>query len=86
MDNRTGDIYLENDMREKFTGAEIKENFQTINPTPRQMNRRKVGRNERCPCGFGHKFKKCCLIKKGVPYKSRRDIEKTQQRKDGGDE
>jgi uncharacterized protein YecA (UPF0149 family) len=21
---------------------------------------RKVGRNERCPCGSGKKFKKCC--------------------------
>ena len=22
---------------------------------------RKVGRNERCPCGSGKKYKKCCL-------------------------
>lgn len=24
---------------------------------------RKVGRNDRCPCGSGVKFKKCCLDK-----------------------
>jgi len=22
---------------------------------------RKIGRNERCPCGSGKKYKKCCL-------------------------
>ncbi len=25
---------------------------------------RPVGRNDRCPCGSGSKFKKCCLLKK----------------------
>jgi uncharacterized protein len=24
-------------------------------------SRRKVGRNDRCPCGSGKKYKKCCL-------------------------
>ncbi len=33
-------------------------------PTPVQRARRKVGRNETCPCGSGIKFKKCCLFKK----------------------
>lgn len=23
----------------------------------------RVGRNEKCPCGSGKKFKKCCLVK-----------------------
>ena len=26
-----------------------------------QMDRRKIGRNEPCPCGSGKKYKKCCL-------------------------
>lgn len=30
---------------------------------PEQVIRRKVGRNEPCPCGSGTKFKKCCLSK-----------------------
>ena len=25
----------------------------------------KVGRNERCPCGSGKKYKACCALKKG---------------------
>jgi len=25
---------------------------------------RKVGRNERCPCGSGKKYKTCCALKK----------------------
>jgi uncharacterized protein YecA (UPF0149 family) len=27
-------------------------------PVPAQV---RVGRNERCPCGSGRKFKKCCI-------------------------
>ena len=23
----------------------------------------KIGRNEKCPCGSGKKYKKCCLLK-----------------------
>ncbi|MCY4132246.1 MAG: SEC-C metal-binding domain-containing protein [Nitrospira sp.] len=26
-----------------------------------EMERRKIGRNERCPCGSGRKYKNCCL-------------------------
>ncbi|WP_426807395.1 SEC-C metal-binding domain-containing protein [Streptococcus anginosus] len=25
--------------------------------------RNKIGRNEKCPCGSGKKYKKCCLKK-----------------------
>lgn len=31
--------------------------------TPTQIKRKKVGRNDPCPCGSGKKFKKCCLDK-----------------------
>ncbi len=34
-------------------------------PTPTQRARRKVGRNDVCPCGSGKKFKKCCLFGAG---------------------
>ena len=27
----------------------------------------KVGRNSRCPCGSGKKYKKCCLVSKQKP-------------------
>jgi len=29
-------------------------------PTPVRRDMRKVGRNEKCPCGSGKKYKKCC--------------------------
>lgn len=32
-------------------------------PTPRQLKRMTVGRNDPCPCDSGLKFKKCCLRK-----------------------
>ena len=31
-------------------------------PTP-QVKKKKIGRNEACPCGSGKKYKKCCLIR-----------------------
>lgn len=30
-------------------------------PTPKQIIRARVGRNDLCPCGSGKKFKKCHL-------------------------
>jgi len=34
-------------------------------PTRSQMFRSppRIGRNEKCPCGSGKKFKKCCMVK-----------------------
>jgi uncharacterized protein YecA (UPF0149 family) len=32
-----------------------------INFTPEPRQSKKVGRNEKCPCGSGKKYKKCCL-------------------------
>lgn len=26
----------------------------------------KIGRNDKCPCGSGKKYKRCCLIKKQI--------------------
>ena len=33
------------------------------NPPVTLQNKRKVGRNDPCPCGSGKKFKKCCIHK-----------------------
>jgi hypothetical protein len=30
------------------------------------MKKKKIGRNDSCPCGSGKKFKKCCLVKPSV--------------------
>ena len=34
-----------------------------IEPTQKQLVRKRVGRNDRCPCGSGQKFKRCCFRK-----------------------
>jgi uncharacterized protein YecA (UPF0149 family) len=33
-------------------------------PTPKQLTRKRIGRNDPCPCGSGKKFKKCHLVAK----------------------
>jgi len=30
-------------------------------PTQKQVERGRIGRNEPCPCGSGRKFKRCCF-------------------------
>jgi uncharacterized protein YecA (UPF0149 family) len=29
-------------------------------PTQKQLVRKRIGRNDPCPCGSGRKFKRCC--------------------------
>lgn len=36
----------------------------------------KIGRNDKCPCGSGLKYKKCCLIKKTEEKKLTKEIER----------
>lgn len=31
--------------------------------TPRAKQQKRVGRNDRCPCGSGKKFKHCCMLR-----------------------
>lgn len=33
------------------------------NTAKRIISKKKIGRNEKCPCGSGLKFKKCCIYK-----------------------
>lgn len=64
MDRRTGRIY---EVRGTITTDNLVE--MKVQPTPVQLLRGRVGRNDPCPCGSGTKFKRCCY--------------KTQTRKDG---
>jgi len=48
-------IELEPDKPEDITDLEI-----LLNPLKTKIAEKKVGRNERCPCGSGKKYKKCC--------------------------
>ena len=36
----------------------------------------KIGRNEQCPCGSGHKYKKCCLPKNQVAQSAQLQAQK----------
>ena len=62
MNTRTGEILGPSEL-EKYKGkipSHIK--MMGIDPTPAQLKRGRVGRNDPCGCGSGKKFKKCCLI------------------------
>ncbi|MDW2054860.1 SEC-C metal-binding domain-containing protein [Vibrio sp. 506] len=53
----------------KFVNVNLKHNSIGVNVREQRQphnkrERGKVGRNERCPCGSGKKFKKCCINKK----------------------
>jgi hypothetical protein len=43
--------------------AELEEKSKILRGTPKMSfnSKKKIGRNEKCPCGSGKKFKKCCL-------------------------
>jgi len=71
MDTRTGKLWSESELREAIREQTISPDvvmqyFRPANATPEQAKRGKVGRNDRCPCGSDKKFKKCCLVGKGV--------------------
>jgi len=71
MDTRTGQIWSSEDVTELRKRASQGDNEAReilshlspmhINPTPAQTERKKVGRNDPCPCGSGKKFKRCCM-------------------------
>lgn len=67
MDTRTGEIIsmqeAERRNREFGLGTAVP---MLIPPTMAQFKRRKVGRNDPCPCGSGNKFKRCCIRKGSI--------------------
>jgi len=64
MDRQTGDIYLADNVKDLPQDTQEKVMEMETLPTPKQLSRGKVRRNEPCPCGSGKKFKKCCILKK----------------------
>jgi len=54
-----------------FTPREIYEKHH-LKPLPKtELNfKKKIGRNDPCPCGSGKKYKKCCLGKKNIQFPS----------------
>lgn len=46
----------------EIEGKKIPKHLRPVNIplTPRQRETKKIGRNDKCPCGSGIKYKKCC--------------------------
>lgn len=60
MDTRSGQIWQRPEDAPIESRPYLKQ--MTVEPTPAQLRRGFVGRNECCPCGSGKKFKKCCKV------------------------
>ena len=52
---------IEINQRNKIKYANTIENIMHSRTTQQQAHKKKVGRNEPCPCGSGKKYKKCCM-------------------------
>ena len=66
MNMSSGQLYSEEQIKDlkKLLNKEQLLNFKQVkNVLPEQLVKMKIGRNEKCPCGSGKKFKKCCLTK-----------------------
>lgn len=66
MDTKTGKIIQLTDeeakkYKEEFGEDRLKELDKEILALQKQLGKKKIGRNDLCPCGSGNKFKKCCL-------------------------
>lgn len=75
MDTRTGQIADLNSFLKRFDQDELDKFVKPIDVANlSQRNRRElyrigtvtVGQRSRCPCGSGHRFKRCCMYKGGV--------------------
>ena len=64
MNMSSGQLYSEEQIKDLKKLLDKKQllNFKQVkNVLPEQLIKMKIGRNEKCPCGSGKKFKKCCL-------------------------
>jgi hypothetical protein len=57
--------YVMRELRTPFSGW----NMKWTKTTSTHSSYKNVGRNDRCPCGSGEKFKKCCIKKDKVEHK-----------------
>jgi uncharacterized protein YecA (UPF0149 family) len=71
MDMTNGILYTGEEFMKRYNSIALGEAIHKANlegekvmsvlPTEEQIKKKKIGRNENCPCGSGKKFKKCCL-------------------------
>jgi len=72
MDTRTGEINTLENFRKKLSEDEIRRFVKQVGINKLTQKKKaliaagkstKVGRNDKCPCNSGKKFKKCCLAR-----------------------
>jgi len=75
MDTATGQIGSYDDLIKAGAKPENIKQFKPNNLSRRnaQLFRQgkldKIGRNHKCPCGSGKRFKRCCMVVKDNPHK-----------------
>lgn len=57
------ELFLLKELQEIFYKDPRPNNFITVDQM--RSKKSKYGRNQKCPCGSGLKYKKCCLKKEG---------------------
>lgn len=76
MDTRTGEIMGKEELQKRMGKEAFKDHAKPIREDALSSRRRrqlertgktKVGPNEKCPCGSGRKFKKCCMHRPAEP-------------------
>jgi len=66
MDTRTGNLISIKELEAlKQQDPDEAKFFKEIEATREQAKNMRVGRNDRCPCSSGKKFKHCCLVRAG---------------------
>lgn len=67
MDTRTGEIGDYEEMRKRIPERFLKPvDIHNLSQKNQQLFRQgkldKIGRNHKCPCGSGKRFKRCCMV------------------------
>ncbi len=57
-----GNVYYKSREGWESHYKKLADRFERVKPKKLVNKKRKIGRNEQCPCGSGKKYKKCCLI------------------------
>lgn len=62
----TGLILPEEIIRQRYKSTHETSRWvpMVIPPSQKQLMRKRVARNDPCPCGSGKKFKKCCAARR----------------------
>jgi len=73
MNTETGKLITEEELIIlKTEDSEAAKKYIKVNPTKKQIIRGKVRLSEKCPCGSGKKFRRCCFAFKNKASRVKR--------------